>query len=681
MPGAIINLLGGSTGVLGSAALSLVGINVGGGLIGKALGIGKKNKPSAGQLEIREAVGSRRRHYGIVHTSGQVTFAESADGRIGKVLTLGTGREGDILEHRLYDRVVTLDGSGTVTGASFHGAIHIYTRSGTDDQTAISELSAAFAQWTSDHRQRGCAHVAIVGDAVKQERFSEVYNGQQPTYSQVRKAGFLYDPRLDSTAGGTGPCRLNDRTTWPWSDNGALVTADYVANEDGFALGYANVNWANIAAEADICDQTVTTVTAETIKRWRIWASYSLVENERRQVLTDMLAAIDGFCWQDADGLFNLKVGRWEEPDTLITDDHILRLSADYGPPGATRARAVKTIYTEAAVGYREQECATIADPLATDDPNTDAEQLEAYYAPHHNQASRLGKLKLADLSDRWRLTAVLNLYGLNLIGQRFTRLDSTALGVAVWARIDDLQLDLVRCVITAQLTQVLPEDWDFDAELEEGDPPLAPDTSFTPPSIDTPTGLSLGGVEIALGEVNAVAIEASWDNPGRDGFAYEVQYRPSAGGTWIAMWVDSDTYSARSGTVSSGVEYEVRVRALTISGRASAWSASEVITPSASATIGAPTALSATGGAGEADVTFSMPVSAELDFARLYSGTSTAFGSATQVGSNISGASGALISINHTGLAAGTRYYWARAFNTTGGSSALAGPVAATIT
>ena len=155
-------------------------------------------KPSDGQQNIRVAVGSRKRHYGIVCTGGQISFIESRGGTLVIIVTLGTGEEAEILEHKINDQIVSVVG-GTITDARFHGAVHIYTRLGTDDQTAIGEVTAICPEWTAAHRQRGCALAAIIGDPVKSKHFSEVYNGQIPQYTQTRKAAKLYDPRKDST--------------------------------------------------------------------------------------------------------------------------------------------------------------------------------------------------------------------------------------------------------------------------------------------------------------------------------------------------------------------------------------------------------------------------------------------------------------------------------------------------
>lgn len=661
-----------------------VAIAVGTSLLTNALFGRGRPKPSDGQQVIRQSVGSRKRHYGIVHTGGQLSFERSRNGRLAMVVTLGTGREGLALEHRINDKKVTLDTSGTVTQASYRGAVHIFTRSGDADQSAIAELTAAFPEWTANHRQRGCAHAAIICDPVKQEHFSEVFNGQQPQYSQVRQAAFVYDPRQDSTRGGDGPQRLDDDSTWGWSDNGALVIADYVAHPDGYGLGYDNINWAGIAAEADVAAEACLTVTGETIERWRLWASYSLAEDERRQVLTDMLKAVDGFCWQGPDFKFNLMVGRFVEPDLIITDDHIKNMSGTLGPKTEQRTSALKMLYTEKAIGYREQESATVAIADAQVDPNTSAQAVEVYYAPHHNQAARLGKLEAARLGDRWHLSLTLNLFGLNLLGRRFCRVRSGLLGIDAVFMIDGgvkLSIGKEEITIGAQLREVRPGDWAFNAATEEGTPPIEPEMGDDDEVvvIPAPTGIVLSAVQVAIGGINGVAIEVSWADGGRPDFSYQARYRRVGDPTWIMMTVDSDARTARSGLVDSGAEYEVEVRALTISYRASAYAPGGTITPIAAITVASPSFISVVGGVGEATIQLRMP-EAPFAYVRLFAAATTDFTSATQLGPDRVHGLGEVIDIVDGGLVSGARHYWTRAYGVGGGSSELIGPVTATI-
>src|SRR5690606_6971944 len=96
--------------------------------------------------------------------------------------------------------------------------------------------------------------------------------------------------------------------------------------------------------------------------------------------------------------------------------------------------------------------------------------------------------------------------------------------------------------------------------------------------TVPAPEGLVLSAVQIAFGAGYGVAIEASWDDPGRPDLAFEAQYRPSAGGAWVNMAVDDDARTARSGPVDSGPEYEVRVRALTTGGRPSDWTSDTIV-------------------------------------------------------------------------------------------------------
>ncbi|MBU6189536.1 MAG: fibronectin type III domain-containing protein [Betaproteobacteria bacterium] len=679
-----ISAIGFTSGSVLIATAVTVGLKIGiNALLGAVFGSGGA-KPSDGQVTVRGSVQSRTRNYGIVHTGGALSFEESRDGTLGLVVTLGTGEETEILEHRINDKTVNVDGSGTVTDASFHGAVHIYTRPGSDSQTAISEVTAKFSQWTSNHRQRGCAHAAIICDPVKQELFSEVYGGREPVYSQIRKAVKVYDPRKDSTfPGGSGPQRLANKSTWAWSDTAALVIADYVAHPDGYGLGYDKVNWANIAAQADICEQTVTTVSSATIARWRIWASYKLQSDERRQVLGDMLKACDGFCWQGPDFKFNLLVGAYEAPTLTLTDDHILVMTARRGPTAQQRTSALKMLYTEASTGYREQESALVSVPGVDDDPNTDPQGVPIYYAPHHNQAVRVGKLLAARLGERWHLDLATNLYGLNLLGRRFVRVTSAQAAIDAVFAIETgvkIQPGKDRITVSVGLVEVAAADWSFNAALDEGTPPASGSTSSTF-TLATPTGLTLSAVQVSQANGNGVAIQATWDAAGRAGLRYEVRYRPTAGGNWVLMTVESEDRTGWSGPVNSGTQYEVQVRALTIGRFASAWSASVNITPAATSVLSAPSSLTATGGAGSAAVSFRMPPEATLAYARLYRATSSSFGAAVQVGSDIVGGLSQVMSVSDTGLSAGTYYYWVRAFNGSGGASALTGPISATVT
>jgi hypothetical protein len=396
-----------------------------------------------------------------------------------------------------------------------------------------------------------------------------------------------------------------------------------------------------------------------------------------------MLKACDGFVWQGPDYKINILIGAYEAPTVTLTDSHIIAMTARRGPTAEERTSALKMVYTEVSIGYREQESALVSVPGIDQDPNTDPQPVQLYYAPHHNQATRIGKLLAARRGNRWHLDMVTNLYGLNLLGERFVRVTSAEAAIdAVFAIESGVKIarGKDRLNISVGLIEVKPEDWSFNAATEEGTPPTGTSSAGTI-TLAAPTGLTLSAAQIGGAAGTSVAIKATWDAGGRSGLRYEVRYRPTAGGDWLLMNVEPEDRTGWSGPVSSGVQYDVQVRALTIGRFASAWSSVVQITPVASLTLSAPSALTATGGAGSVAASFRMPSEPSLAFARLYRTATSSFTSPTQVGSDIVGGLGQVMSATDTGLAAGTYFYWVRAFNGSGGQSALTGPISATVT
>lgn len=69
----------------------------------------------------------------------------------------------------------------------------------------------------------------------------------------IWKARLLYDPRKDSTVGGSGSHRANDSTTWEWSDSPALATIDWIRDPYFGMRGTIN-NWDPWVDAANDCD-------------------------------------------------------------------------------------------------------------------------------------------------------------------------------------------------------------------------------------------------------------------------------------------------------------------------------------------------------------------------------------------------------------------------------------------
>jgi hypothetical protein len=193
-------------------------------------------------------------------------------------------------------KIVNADiGSGSAAGGAVGGSgdfrvrdgvtvAYIYKYLGTSEQVASSVLSATDgtgygpSTWTTAHRGRGVAYVHI-----RLRRHSKTYGQGAPSNFRFAVQGAkVYDPRLDTTNGGSGSHRLADATTWAYSNNPALCTADYIAGgtivndiatpirKRGFGVNApaTSIDWASVITAANICDEDVAVPTATTQNRY-----------------------------------------------------------------------------------------------------------------------------------------------------------------------------------------------------------------------------------------------------------------------------------------------------------------------------------------------------------------------------------------------------------------------------
>lgn len=261
--------------LFGSAFFGSLAVSAGAGLIlSGASGLLLKKPKIAGsndlwgQLQLRaDPTAPRWICYGEASTGGTLVYR----------MTTGTNnntlRMAIVLAGHEIDSITGFKWGGEGVSFSSNNAVgtyankmYRYDKPGTDAQTVETNLDAASAAWTTDHRLRGIAYVTM------KLLFDESVLNQVKNTLFTIKGRKLYDPRLDSTNGGTGSHRYADHSTWAWSDNPALCIADYlmgirVANSAttsydgqiiaGLGIDPARIDWASIAAESNACDESV----------------------------------------------------------------------------------------------------------------------------------------------------------------------------------------------------------------------------------------------------------------------------------------------------------------------------------------------------------------------------------------------------------------------------------------
>jgi hypothetical protein len=197
-------------------------------------------------VTVQEAVGKGKIHFGRLRIGGTRTLVEKTGGDNGTLhilITLSANPLKSMDELWFADEVVPLDAEGNATG-NYAGYAKAWFGDGTPsgDATLNTKLKEALpALWTDAHKQTGCAklYVQLIWNADK-------YANGVPNMTIVgRCESAIYDPRDASTG---------------WTDNAALVVARYLTipqNAGGFGSAWTEIDEAELAAAANICDEIV----------------------------------------------------------------------------------------------------------------------------------------------------------------------------------------------------------------------------------------------------------------------------------------------------------------------------------------------------------------------------------------------------------------------------------------
>jgi hypothetical protein len=154
------------------------------------------------QANQRSGIASREYVYGQVRKGGTITYMEStgASNRyMHMVLVLAGNELTEISDIYINDEVVTLDGSGFVTGDTWKSKVRIKKHLG-DQTTADADLLAESEQIDSTFVGSGCAYLYI-----RLEYNSNVFANGIPLFTAVVKGAKVYDPRTATTAYSNNP--------------------------------------------------------------------------------------------------------------------------------------------------------------------------------------------------------------------------------------------------------------------------------------------------------------------------------------------------------------------------------------------------------------------------------------------------------------------------------------------
>jgi hypothetical protein len=314
--------------------------------------------------------------------------------------------------------------TGEVTGGKFTASVWVWKHLGTDGQVVDANIDSAFAEFTADHRLRGLAYAVV-----KLKRSSEVFQSAPSTVSVLVDGALIYDPRLDSTNGGSGSHRAENPSTWEFSRNPALhalwyLTGGSVVNDlttrmvkYGLRDTYARVPVAYIVAAANICDEVLTGANAPPSgdqPRYCCDLEVSCGES-RRDVLNAILETMAGTATL-ARGQWQLFAGAYDTPVHALTQDDVFGdIEIQDTTPHSERYNAVSATYVDASKQWAENTTPFRTDSSyeSQDGSEQIPRELDLRGVTDQYQAQRLSEIELR----RSRMQRTVKLVGmLNLL-------------------------------------------------------------------------------------------------------------------------------------------------------------------------------------------------------------------------------------------------------------------------
>lgn len=548
-------------------------------------------RPSDGTQTMKQAIAPRPFGYGRARIAGAYVFFEvgsSGDTFSFDVIALHQGKIGSFENYYLHDDLVFLTGDQvrSVPGVGDNrydigggnSNVIIQTRLGLDTETHYSAVTALIPSWTSAHRGDGIASAMLrCEQASNLQAQHETFPRGLPKFSAVCELSPIFDPR-------DGAQDREDPDTWTVSRNPVLQLLDYLTHADrGPALDWDTVIEPAIdalMAQADYCDELVTTWNGDTEPRYRS-CGWAHLTTDPADVIAAILSTCDGWMAERGDGTLALIVGKYSAPTVTLTDDHIIGFAIDHGVADEDVVNELQWSYVAPGNDWRETPGTPWRDEVSIAELGVVRSENRALtWVQSHSQGRRLAKRIVARHQAALRGTLVCSLYGLQALGQRWLAVRSREIDDLTNAVIEvtRARIDIANGRVTFEWTLVNPNSIDaWDPATEEG---LAPPLSGRIMLI-LPTPASVNATKVGL----TISLAFTDNSADPDIVAYEVQYRITGSGD--SAWVPQAflTFTPSGGIITlvtnavAAGNYDVRVACIGAEGVVGPWSATDTVT------------------------------------------------------------------------------------------------------
>src|SRR5690606_4035108 len=189
------------------------------------------------------------------------------------------------------------------------------------DQALVADTRHLENKWSSNNTMRGLCYVVV-----EREWDEELFKKGRPDFKFVLRGLREYDPRYDDTVvGGSGPQRLDDPSTWVWTENPAVhrlnyqlglrgLVSDRVLIGEGKSLGQLELG--SYFTAMNVCDE---------LRNGKPRYACSLIvsgDDDHTEVLKEFDDAMAGY-GMNRRGLSGVIAGAPQVPVLTITEDDL----------------------------------------------------------------------------------------------------------------------------------------------------------------------------------------------------------------------------------------------------------------------------------------------------------------------------------------------------------------------
>jgi hypothetical protein len=460
--------------------------------------------------------------------------------------------------------------------------------------TADAFLSATFGSdadrpWTSEMVGRGIPYITLTALYDR-----KVWNAVPDCMMQVQGIP-LYDPRKDTTAGGLGSQRLDDQSTWAFTDNLAVMIYNILVGiryENSIIWGgrcaQTQLPYANWAAAMDACDADIDLVAGGTEKQFRGGLEVKL-SDKPADIINDFLIAANARI-SEAAGVYTILVGAPGSADFTFTDaDTIVTEQAQLDPfPNLDNTvNGATGQYLEPTEAWASKDTAPYyrSDLETADRDRRQANALTLTPVFSGTQAQRILKATVEEARRFAKhvipLVPVFGTYRPLQLGAWTSDANgysSKLFLVTAWTEASNGN-------VTFGLQEIDPTDHDWTPASDEKALSFAPLTPVTPAAQDV-ADFSVGPYTITgTGAVPfKAAIQMFWNGTVSDVRALLYEVRLADSGDVVLTGEFATQFASGSGTTPGGAlkgstDYEARGKYDPFSARETNWSSWEAVT------------------------------------------------------------------------------------------------------